>query len=492
MMKKTTLAFRPAYAEFDIHQALSWIAGEADWIGLRYVRENSQRRAVRNGHPEHNAIGLSQGVMVEAWVDGQIAYAGTAKLSAPGLRAAARQAAALARASARHKPFALSPRQRPPSRGRFAGPALRGLDTLSLQEFTDRLMAACRRLQVSDKIVNAVAEATLVETLSQYASSNGADIDQQTLSVSAHFAATARDGAEIQTRSLNGPVARCQQAGLEYFDFAAIEADCEQAGRQALALLAAENCPAETLDLILAPDQMLLQIHESIGHPLELDRILGDERNFAGWSFVKPGDFGRLRYGSPLLNVCFDPTLPGGFASYGFDDAAAPATREYLIKDGLLLRGLGGLESQARLGLPGVANFRAAGWNRAPVDRIGNVNLEPGDSSLADMVASVERGVYMESNISWSIDDYREKFQFGCEYARLIEHGRFTKVLKNPNYRGVTVPFWNALGKVGNAESLQSLGTPYCGKGEPNQIIRVGHASPPCLFRQVDVFGGGL
>jgi predicted Zn-dependent protease len=199
-----------------------------------------------------------------------------------------------------------------------------------------------------------------------------------------------------------------------------------------------------------------------------------------------------LQYGSQLLNATFDPGLESQFASYGFDDCGNPARREYLIQDGKLLRGLGSLESQARSGLPGVANFRAAGWNRAPIDRMANLNLEPGNSSLAEMVAGVEHGVYMESNISWSIDDYRNKFQFGCEFARLIEDGRFTKVLKNPNYRGITVPFWHSLQKVGGADEFQAFGTPFCGKGEPNQMIRVGHAAPPCLFSQVEVFGGGL
>ena len=235
---------------------------------------------------------------------------------------------------------------------------------------------------------------------------------------------------------------------------------------------------------------MLLQIHESIGHPLELDRILGDERNYAGWSFVKPEDFGRLEYGSPILNVTFNPMLPGEFATYGYDDAGAPASQEFLIREGRLLRGLGSLESQARLGMPGVANFRASSWNRAPIDRMGNINLEPGQSSLTDMIASVERGVLMEANRSWSIDDYRNKFQFGCEHGRLIENGRLTRTVKNPNYRGVTVPFWYSLAAVGTADSFRAFGTPYCGKGEPNQVIRVGHAAPPCLFRGIDVFGG--
>ena len=235
----------------------------------------------------------------------------------------------------------------------------------------------------------------------------------------------------------------------------------------------------------------MLQIHESIGHPLELDRILGDERNYAGWSFVRPQDFGRLQYGSQLMNVTFDPAVAGEFASYAFDDCGNPATREYLIREGVLLRGLGSLESQARLGLPGVANFRAASWNRAPTDRMANINLEPGESSLEEMIAMTERGIVMQANRSWSIDDYRNKFQFGCEYARLVEDGRLTRVVKNANYRGVTTPFWNSLKAVARREEFALFGSPYCGKGEPSQIIRVGHASPPCLFAGVEVFGGG-
>ena len=235
---------------------------------------------------------------------------------------------------------------------------------------------------------------------------------------------------------------------------------------------------------------MMLQIHESIGHALEVDRILGDERNYAGWSFVNLEDFGNLKYGSDLMNVTFDPTLDSEFASYGFDDGGLKATKEYLIKDGLLVRGLGGKESQIRSKLDGVANFRSSSWNRAPIDRMANINLEPGNSTFDDLVKSIEYGVYVESNKSWSIDDYRNKFQFGCEYGRLIENGKLTKVVKNPNYRGVSTPFWNSLKGVGDDSTFGIYGTPNCGKGEPNQVIRVGHASPVCLFDKVQVFGG--
>ncbi|MBX9785979.1 MAG: TldD/PmbA family protein, partial [Alphaproteobacteria bacterium] len=188
--------------------------------------------------------------------------------------------------------------------------------------------------------------------------------------------------------------------------------------------------------------------------------------------------------------VTFDPTVAGEFASYAFDDTGLEAQRQYIIKDGLLVRGLGGIDSQKRAQVPGVACARASSWNRPPIDRIANINIEPGETSFPEMIASVERGIYMTTNSCWSIDDYRRKFQFGCEYGRLIENGKLTKVIKNPNYRGITTPFWNSLKKVGDASTSEILGSPYCGKGEPNQLIRVGHAVPACLFQNVEVFGG--
>jgi predicted Zn-dependent protease len=244
------------------------------------------------------------------------------------------------------------------------------------------------------------------------------------------------------------------------------------------------------MDVLLMPDQMILQIHESIGHPLELDRILGDERNFAGTSFVTPAMFGTYRYGSDLLNVTFDPTRGEELASYGWDDEGTRAEKVHLIRNGILERPLGGAISQARAGLPGTSNARADGWNRPPIDRMANLNIEPGDASLADMIAGIEHGMLMETNSSWSIDDSRNKFQFGCERGRRIENGKLREVVKNPNYRGISASFWRSLARVGNPDTLQVLGTPHCGKGEPSQAIRVGHASPACVFTNVAVFGG--
>ena len=283
---------------------------------------------------------------------------------------------------------------------------------------------------------------------------------------------------------------RSQQGGLEVLERARMSHWCEVLPVEVMQLLTAPNCPSGPRDLVLMPDQMMLQIHESIGHPLELDRILGDERNYAGTSFVTLDMFGKYQYGSPLLNVAFDPTRAEQQASYGFDDDGVPAEKVYVIRDGVLQRPLGSAFSQARANIGGTANARATSWNRPPIDRMANLNVEPGTSSLDAIIAGVEKGILMTTNCSWSIDDSRNKFQFGCEKGQLIENGKLGSFVKNANYRGVSATFWRSLSAVGDKATMEVLGTPFCGKGEPNQVVHVGHASPVCRFDRVDVFGG--
>jgi predicted Zn-dependent protease len=306
---------------------------------------------------------------------------------------------------------------------------------------------------------------------------------------------TAHAAGVTQTRSWGGRYnGYCQQGGYEVVERSGFIGSGRRTAEEALELLAAPNCPSGTMDVVLMPDQMMLQIHESIGHPLELDRILGDERNYAGTSFVTLDMFGSYRYGSPLLNVTYDPTRVEQFASFAFDDEGTPARREYLIKDGVLLRPLGGSTSlqrarRSRADLAGVATTRACSWARPPIDRMSNLNVEPGTSTLDEMIAATELGVLMKTNRSWSIDDSRNKFQFGCEWGRMIRGGKLAEVVRDPNYRGISATFWRSLAMVGRPETVEVMGTPYCGKGEPNQAIRVGHASPVCRFTNVDVFG---
>ncbi|MEM8637502.1 MAG: TldD/PmbA family protein [Cyanobacteria bacterium P01_G01_bin.54] len=462
----------------------------ADWIGLRAVREVSDRRAVRDGKPEGNGRSTTQGVMVEVLAQGQLGYGATHHCTATGLQMALEQAYTQAIAARPWQIQYFTPQVRPPVVGDYASPSEQALDSLSPAEINDLLIRLCQKLQAGEQIVQTVASTATVATESWLVSSSGTQVYQQFSRVMANFGATAQEGNIVQQRSAHGFRGHSYQGGWEQFLTDALWQQARQVGEQALELLAAPDCPDEPTTLVLAPDQMMLQIHESIGHPLELDRILGDERNYAGGSFVKPTDFGQLTYGSSLLNVTFDPTVPQELASYGFDDVGAIAKKQYLIKDGVLERGLGSLESQTRLGVNGVACARASSWNRPPIDRMANINVEPGENSFDNVIGGIESGVYMESNRSWSIDDQRYKFQFGCEYAKRIENGRLTTTLRNPNYRATTPQFWQSLVQVGDRNTWRVYGTPYCGKGEPNQIMRVGHAAPVCAFADIEVFGG--
>lgn len=478
---------------------------EAAWLGLREVREQRHLVSAQDGHILDVTRDESRGVMVEVFARGQPGYAATTTITSAGLRAAAERALAQARAAER---FALVrfrddggvPAVRPSSVGGWTsaagearplsagGEASSESAEIAAADLAARAVELTARMKLSPHIVQTMAGFDVIQSTMRLVSSSGAELEQTWRGHVLQLEATAHRDGLTQKRSDGDTL----QNALDRLHVGSLSARAERVATQALELLDAEECPTGTMDLVLMPSQMTLQIHESIGHPLELDRILGDERNYAGWSFVRLADIGTLQYGSPVLNVTFDPTVNQEMASYGFDDGGNPAQREYLIRDGLLVRALGGLESQERAGVPGVANFRASSWNRPPVDRMANINVEPGTSSFEEIVGAVERGILMDTNRSWSIDDYRNKFQFGCEYGRLIEHGKLTRTVRNPNYRGVTTPFWSALRKVGNASTLETHGAATCGKAEPNQLIRVGHRSPVCLFADVEVFGGAV
>ncbi|MBX3024534.1 TldD/PmbA family protein [bacterium] len=465
------------------------IAPAADACTLRLVAERDEHLAVRRGVVQPPRVGYDRGAMLTVWDGGGVGYAATSDLSAGGLAAAAARARDWARATAAIHVLRGLPPPILPRDGVYVSRVAEPWEALPLADKVDLLRREEERLGGDPRLVDREAGLwhTALDTL--LVDADGGRVAQRFSFVVPTLSATANAGSDTQTRTFGGH-AFCRQGGLEVLrDTGFLEAaPCIAA--EALALLAAPECPTGVADLVIAPDQMILQLHESIGHPLELDRILGDERNYAGRSFVTADMFGRYQYGSPLLNVTFDPSRAGELASYGFDDEGQPASRVPLIRDGILLRPLGSRTSQLRAGLAGVANARAASWNRPPIDRMANLNLEPGDQSLAALVGAVERGVYVETNCSWSIDDSRNKFQFGCEWGRRIVDGALGEVVKNPNYRGISATFWRSLAGVGGEDTLQVLGTPWCGKGEPNQVIRVGHAAPACLFRAVEVFGG--
>jgi predicted Zn-dependent protease len=463
-------------------------------LSARLVVQRQQRLEVSRGVPMPVQFGWDAGVMLTVLRPGAIGYAATSDLSESGLLRALASAEHWAGVSQRCGLLeGWTPQAPTLSAVSFEAPVSEPLPARS--QLMALLAQESGAMKCDAKVVGWRATLNLTELVQNLW------WDGHEVSVAAHhfvepnLEVTAADGAFSQTRTLGGRYnGFCQQGGFEVVRRSGLPGGGRHVAEQALELLQAPNCPTGTLDVLLMPDQMMLQIHESIGHPLELDRILGDERNFAGTSFVTPQMFGQYRYGSDLLNVCVDPTLGHEFAAYRIDDDATPASRVLLIERGILQRPLGGALSQARAALQGYAlqtsaTARASGWHRPPIDRMANLNVEPGDSSLEQMIGSVRRGVLMRTNASWSIDDSRNKFQFGCEWGQMIENGQLTRVVRNPNYRGVSATFWRSLAAVGDRTTFEVMGTPFCGKGEPGQVIRVGHAAPACLFRDIEVFG---
>ena len=429
-------------------------------------------------------LSIDRGAMLTAVTQTGYGYCATSDLSAAGLQAALDRATRWAEATVGKSVVRFDPAGMGAPRGDYESPA--AAKTPARSVIQDLLAAECRAAKPDARVVERVAAIEMVDEERVYLTNTGGDVRQRFHFVIPHMRVTANKASVTQSRSLG----HAQQGGFEQVERSGFVGSGARLAAEALQLLGAPNCPTGRMDVLLMPDQMMLQVHESIGHPLELDRILGDERNYAGTSFVTPQMFGSYRYGSELLNVTYDPTRREELATFAYDDEGTPASKVFLIRNGILVAPLGGSLSQSRARLSGTANARACGWNRPPIDRMANLNVEPGTSSLESMIASIARGVLMRTNVSWSIDDSRNKFQFGCEWGELVQDGKYKGVVKNPNYRSVSATFWRSLRAVGDASTFEVHGTQYCGKGEPNQVIHCGHAAPACVFADVDVFGG--
>ena len=483
------------------------LEADVEYFAVRLIEEDSEVLAVRKGIAQPFTRRIDRGAMVTVIDRGAYGYAATSEISVEGLQAALDNAVAWADATRATSVLQFPIPDDPAPTGHYGSVVVKPLP--SRRELLALVTEVDRAAQIDPRVVDSLASIKVCKASHRYLTrardgDRSGDITQLYSFVLPNAQVTVSDGVDTQTRSLGGQYnGFCQQGGAEVIEHAGFVAAGAAVAREALQLLEAPNCPSGRMDLLLMPDQMMLQIHESIGHPLELDRILGDERNFAGTSFVTLDMFGHYLYGSPLLNVSFDPTRPEQFASYAYDDEGQVAERELLIREGVLVKPLGSALSRARanhslghgvglgVDIGGVANARSSNWNRAPIDRMANLNIEPGTSTLDEMIASIDRGILMKTNVSWSIDDSRNKFQFGCEFGQLIEGGKLTTIVRNPNYRGVSATFWRSLKAVGDEGTFEVMGTPFCGKGEPNQVIRVGHASPACLFADIDVFGAG-
>ncbi|MDD9370123.1 MAG: TldD/PmbA family protein [Acidimicrobiales bacterium] len=463
------------------------LAAGARYADARVMVIRHESMEARNRVVEDLSQAEDAGIGVRALVDSSWGFQATPTLSGPAARAAGETATAVARASARvpGAPLRLSPA--PVVVESWTSTWVEHpLDDVSLADKADLLVAATGAAHDAG-VAQAQASYQAWDTEKWFASSEGSRVDQRIVECGAVVDATAIGDGETQRRSYPGVRGQYGTQGWELVRDLDLVANAAIMADQAAALLSAPQCPSGTTTVILDSDQVALQIHESVGHAVELDRILGWEAAFAGTSWLDPGRLGRLRFGSDLMQITADATLPGAMGSFGFDDEGVPAQAVDIVRDGLWVGVLSGRDSAPLVGLGSGGMVRADGPARLPMVRMTNVGLLPGDSSLEEMISGTDDGIFMQTNRSWSIDDKRLNFQFGCEIGWEIKDGVIGRMLRNPTYTGIGPTFWSSLDAVGGPEEWTVWGVPHCGKGQPLQVGHTGHHAVPCRFRDVRV-----
>jgi len=321
-----------------------------------------------------------------------------------------------------------------------------------------------------------------------FASTDGALLEQDILYSGAGLTCLAIRDGEMQRRSYPAAFGgNWAQAGYEFVTGMALAEHADPTRDEAVRLLSAPLCPEGKMDIIIGTNQLALQVHESVGHPSELDRVLGSEESYAGKSFVTLEKFRNFRYGSKHVNIHADAAVPLGLGTFGWDDEGVPAQRTALVREGMFTNYLTSRETAPVVGLVSNGTMRASGWNRIPLIRMTNINLEPGTWDLDALIADTKQGLFIDTNKSWSIDDRRLNFQFGTEIGWKIENGKLAGMVRNPLYTGITPEFWNSCDAVCSAKHWRLWGLPNCGKGEPGQSAFVGHGCAPARFRRVAV-----
>jgi TldD protein len=372
--------------------------------------------------------------------------------------------------------------------GTYRTPVVKDSFSVSLDDKIALLLRCNETMMSTPNIISAEASIYSQREDKIFASSEGAYIEQELYETGCGLEATAVDEGEVQNRSYPNSVGRHQGTeGWEFVERYDLEGNAARVADEASALLRAKTMEPGTTTVILDGSQVGLQIHESCGHPIELDRVLGTEAAFAGTSFLTTEKLDGFRYGSDIVNMTADATIPGGLGTFGFDDEGVPAQSTPIVRDGMFRGYLTSRETAAALGQRSNGAMRADGWSRIPLIRMTNVSLEPGTWTLEDMIADTDEGIYMETNRSWSIDDKRLNFQFGTEIGREIKNGKLGDLVKNPTYTGITPRFWGSCDAIGNRSLWTVWGTPNCGKGQPEQVAHTGHGAAPARFRNVQV-----
>jgi TldD protein len=460
---------------------------------LRIVDERQRGLATKNGKIAHAADSNSMGIGIRVLANGAWGFAATEDLTRAGVETTAQQAVEIARASAQVKEHDVTLAPVKPHVDDWASAYKIDPFSISVEEILDLLMKVDAELLKVQGITLAETNMNFRRYEQWYYSNEGADIHQVKVTTGAGYACLSFAGTEIQKRSYpNSFGGQYQDKGYELVHELKLVDNAQRIAEECVALHKADQCPEGKFTIILDSSQLGLQIHESVGHPIELDRVLGMEANFAGTSFLTLEKLGKLRYGSDLVNVVADATEKHGpgLGTFKYDDEGVEAQCTPIITNGLFTGYLSSRETAALVGLNrSGGTVRAEGWNRLPMIRMTNISILPGEKplTLEQLIADTEHGIFFQTNRSWSIDDKRYNFQFGTEMGREIKGGKLVRMLKNPSYSGITTEFWNSMDAICSRDQWTLWGTPNCGKGQPQQVMGTGHGASPARFRNVTV-----
>lgn len=463
--------------------------GGATYADVRVQERETESLTVKNGALEAVASNVSAGFGIRVIVDGAWGFSSSALLEPSEAERIGREAVEIARASAIARRVPVELDDTPPATDTYRTPYREDPFAVSLDEKVRILMDADAAMARVEGV--AIREGSMFSGRERktFASSAGAWVEQEIVEAGGGIEATAVNESEMQQRSYpNSFGGQMVTGGFEAVRALDLAEHGQETAELAVALLDAPQCPSGEMDLILDSTQVALQIHESCGHPTELDRVFGTEASFAGTSFLTTDKLGQLRYGSDQVSIDADATAPGGLGTFGYDDEGVPAQRVPLIDGGTLVGYLTSRETAPRIGRRSMGSARAWMWSNIPLIRMTNINLRPGDAgSLEDLIADTRDGIFMSINKSWSIDDRRLNFQFGDQAGWLIKNGKRTQLVKNPTYTGITPQFWGSCDAICGPDEWTLWGLPNCGKGEPVQTGHVGHGAAPARFRGVKV-----
>ena len=473
-------------AEIGVQAAIDAGATYAD---ARAMVTKTEAIAVQDAKLDTFEVDERIGVGVRALIGSSWGFASTGDLTDAGIAAWGRNATAIAAASAIVSGPDLAFADVPVVQATWETPYEENPFDVSTSEKVDMLVAITKTMMAVDGVSIALGTMAGWDIDKYFVSSQGHRIHQHIVEAGGHYSATAVGEHETQIRSYPQSWGQFETGGYEVIRKWNFPDHAQRIAEEAVALLSAPEMEERETNLVLESSQLALQIHESVGHAIELDRILGWEAAFAGTSHLELAKLGTHRYGSDLMNITADATIPGALGTFGYDDEGAPARRVDIVKDGIWVGVLSGRDSAAVAGLEGGSGgmVRGDGYNRIPMVRMTNVGLLPGEGTLDEIIADTPDGVYMATNRSWSIDDRRLNFQFGCEIGYEIKNGKLGRMVKNPTYTGITPQFWGSMDRLAGAEEWTHWGIPNCGKGQPVQVAHTGHSASPARFANVRV-----